>query len=179
MAIAVFEQLNRKQSPNFKLLSSTGIDSMNRFRQPMEPGGQQDNPIPTRFLAPIDCSKIPAQLGDSKLAHVPMFNDDIYIIFFFIYLLHVTTPPIGRLKRTNLPQHTSGQNRFSWTSWRGKRQFLSKIQLGRKCPSPFSHFLMRSFEKIPRKFAKTLFRLLQDNFMTIRKSCIKFFLEFL
>jgi hypothetical protein len=40
MAIAVFEQLNRKQSPNFKLLSSTGIDSMNRFRQPMEPGGQ-------------------------------------------------------------------------------------------------------------------------------------------
>jgi hypothetical protein len=25
------------------------------------PAGQYDNPIPTRFIAPIDCSKIPAQ----------------------------------------------------------------------------------------------------------------------
>jgi hypothetical protein len=36
----------------------------NRFRQPMEPGGPvrpYDNPIPTRFLAPKDCFKIPAQ----------------------------------------------------------------------------------------------------------------------
>ncbi len=34
----------------------------NRFRQPMLPGvaGQYDNPIPSLFLAPIDCSKIPA-----------------------------------------------------------------------------------------------------------------------
>jgi hypothetical protein len=60
-----------------------------------------------------------------QLAHVPIFNDDIYIIFFIVYFLHVTTPPIGRLKRINLPRHTSGQNRFFWTSWRGKRQFVS------------------------------------------------------
>jgi hypothetical protein len=28
--------------------------------------GRYDNPIPTRFLAPIDCCKIPAQVGESK-----------------------------------------------------------------------------------------------------------------
>jgi hypothetical protein len=36
--------------------------SRNQFRQPMYPGGLvYDNPIPTRFLALIDCSKIPAE----------------------------------------------------------------------------------------------------------------------
>ncbi len=29
--------------------------------------GWYDNPIPTRFLAPIDCSKIPAQLYSGTL----------------------------------------------------------------------------------------------------------------
>jgi hypothetical protein len=33
----------------------------NEFRQPMYPGGLYDIPIRTRFLAPIDCLKIPAQ----------------------------------------------------------------------------------------------------------------------
>ncbi len=33
-----------------------------RFRQPepRSPAGRDDNPIPTRFLVPIDCYKIPA-----------------------------------------------------------------------------------------------------------------------
>jgi hypothetical protein len=33
--------------------------------------GRYDNPIPTRFLAPIDCSKIPAQfiLGEIPVGH--------------------------------------------------------------------------------------------------------------
>ncbi len=35
----------------------------NRFRQPLQPvAGRYDNPIPTRFLVPIDCSKISAQI---------------------------------------------------------------------------------------------------------------------
>jgi hypothetical protein len=32
----------------------------NEFRQPMSPGGRYDNPIPPRFLAPIDSLQIPA-----------------------------------------------------------------------------------------------------------------------
>jgi hypothetical protein len=32
----------------------------NRLRQPMKLAGRYDNPIPTQFLAPIDCSKVPA-----------------------------------------------------------------------------------------------------------------------
>jgi hypothetical protein len=34
--------------------------------------GRYDNPIPTRFLAPIDCSKIPAQtsLEKYKMGHI-------------------------------------------------------------------------------------------------------------
>jgi hypothetical protein len=67
-----------------------GIDSVSLWSL----AGRYDNPIPARFLAPIDCSKIPAQLGDRKLAHVPMFDDNVYNIFFFYYLLDVTTPPI-------------------------------------------------------------------------------------
>ncbi len=48
-------------SPNFKLLRSQIIDS----KQPIPPGcvawrAVYDNPIPSRFLAPIDCLKIPA-----------------------------------------------------------------------------------------------------------------------
>ncbi len=35
------------------------MEPRNRFRQPM--AAQYDNPILTRFLAPIDCSKITAQ----------------------------------------------------------------------------------------------------------------------
>ncbi len=41
----------------FKLLWSPGIDSASLCSL----AGRYDNPIPTRFLAPKDCSKIPAQ----------------------------------------------------------------------------------------------------------------------
>jgi hypothetical protein len=40
---------------SFKLLRSSGIDSVSLT-------GRYDNSIPTRFLAPIDCSKIPEQV---------------------------------------------------------------------------------------------------------------------
>jgi hypothetical protein len=39
----------------FKLLRSPGID----FASLCSMSGRYENPIPTRFLAPIDCSKIP------------------------------------------------------------------------------------------------------------------------
>ena len=41
---------------HFKLLRSSGIDSKESIRL----AGRDDNPIPARFLAPIDCSKITA-----------------------------------------------------------------------------------------------------------------------
>jgi hypothetical protein len=41
-------------TPMFKLLRSPGVDLA---------GWPVQQPIPTRFLAPIDCSKIPAQNG--------------------------------------------------------------------------------------------------------------------
>ncbi len=48
----------------FKLLKSPRID-------PKEPihslAGRYDNPIPSRFLAPIDCLQIPAQISDRYL----------------------------------------------------------------------------------------------------------------
>jgi hypothetical protein len=40
----------------FQVIDSAGLNS--------SLAGRYDNPIPTRFLAPIDCSKIPAQLGN-------------------------------------------------------------------------------------------------------------------
>ena len=43
---------------NFKLLRISGIDSASLRSQ----AGRYDNPIPTRFLAPIDSLKIPALL---------------------------------------------------------------------------------------------------------------------
>jgi hypothetical protein len=41
----------------FNLLRSTGIDSISLCRL----AGRYDNPIPTRFIASIDSTKIPAQ----------------------------------------------------------------------------------------------------------------------
>ncbi len=43
----------------FKLLGRPGIDSASLC----SPAGRNDNPIPTRFLATIDCSEIPAQMS--------------------------------------------------------------------------------------------------------------------
>jgi hypothetical protein len=50
------------QSPNF----STFKEPKNRFQETNSAklcslAGRYDNPIPTRFLAPIDCLKIPTQ----------------------------------------------------------------------------------------------------------------------
>jgi hypothetical protein len=40
---------------------------MNRFRQPLKADGKvYDNPIPTRFLAPIDCYKVQAQESSAR-----------------------------------------------------------------------------------------------------------------
>jgi hypothetical protein len=67
----------------FKLLRSPGVDSLSQYFQTfLEPrnrfqgmnsaslcslAGLYDNPIPTRFLAPIDCLKIPALAGTTTL----------------------------------------------------------------------------------------------------------------
>jgi hypothetical protein len=49
--------LNTTRDGILKLLTSPGIDSASICSL----SGRDDNPIPTRFLAPIDCSKIPAK----------------------------------------------------------------------------------------------------------------------
>jgi hypothetical protein len=51
----------RARARIFKRLWSPGIDPRKEFRQPMCLAGRYDNPIPTRFLAPLDCLKLPAQ----------------------------------------------------------------------------------------------------------------------
>ena len=43
-----------------------GINSASLFSL----AGRYDNPLPTRFLAPIDCSKIPAQCSLQRLEHI-------------------------------------------------------------------------------------------------------------
>jgi hypothetical protein len=52
------------QSPYFKHLWSPGIDSK-EWIPPAYVASRAgyDNPIPTRFLAPVDCLKIPALAG--------------------------------------------------------------------------------------------------------------------
>ncbi len=52
------------QSPNFQ----TFQEPKNRFQGTNSTRlhslvGQYDNPVPTRFLAPVDCIKIPTQLS--------------------------------------------------------------------------------------------------------------------
>jgi hypothetical protein len=57
------------QSPNFQ----TFDEPRNRFQGincailcSLAVAGRYDNPIPTRFLAPIDCLKIPAQFAEKR-----------------------------------------------------------------------------------------------------------------
>jgi hypothetical protein len=52
-----------RQSPNYKLLRSPGIDSKKSIPRLCSLAGRYYNPIPTRFPASIDCLKIPAQAG--------------------------------------------------------------------------------------------------------------------
>ncbi len=52
-----------RMSPEPVLLNCYGAPELiprNEFRQPCSLAGRYDNPIPLRFLAPIDCLKIPA-----------------------------------------------------------------------------------------------------------------------
>ncbi len=70
----------------FKLLRIPESIPRNRFCQPMQTGGP--NPLPTRFLAPIDCSKIPALsfeiywqklLAGKQQENSQIFNEDFYL----------------------------------------------------------------------------------------------------
>jgi hypothetical protein len=45
----------------FKLLWSPGIDSKELIPQAYAMAGLYNNPIPARFLVPLDCSKVPAK----------------------------------------------------------------------------------------------------------------------
>ncbi len=52
----------------FKLLRSPGIDSKESITPAyVASGDRYDKPFPTRFLAPIDCSKIPTLFFSNEL----------------------------------------------------------------------------------------------------------------
>jgi len=60
--------------------------------------GQYDNPIPTRFLAPIDCLKIPAQIKNIRISKNCLFtasaavmapnSKKLFANFYFIFLAY-------------------------------------------------------------------------------------------
>ncbi len=52
----------------------------NEFRQPCSLAGRYDNPIPTRFLAPIDCLKIPAPNTGSNGANSFSFLSSLSLL---------------------------------------------------------------------------------------------------
>jgi hypothetical protein len=56
----------RFRFPSVGIFKLQGIDSAN----PLQPGGPFYNPIPSRFLATIDCSKIPALDYTRKIQQV-------------------------------------------------------------------------------------------------------------
>jgi hypothetical protein len=58
----VFVVMDSYRDGIFKFLRSQGIDSASLCSL----AGRYDNPIPTRFLAPIDYSKFPAQCRELK-----------------------------------------------------------------------------------------------------------------
>jgi hypothetical protein len=60
VVVAYVQPFTNGQSPNFKLLRSPRIDSKESI--PPDYVAGYDNHIPIRFLATIDCSKIPAQI---------------------------------------------------------------------------------------------------------------------
>ncbi len=57
-------RLKKERDSVLKLLRSTGIDSASLGS--LAVAGRCDNPIPNRFLAPIDCSKILAQRSEPE-----------------------------------------------------------------------------------------------------------------
>jgi hypothetical protein len=60
---SVYILVNITEPVFLKVSGAQELIPRNEFRHPMKPGGQvrrYDNPIPNRFLAPIDCLKIPA-----------------------------------------------------------------------------------------------------------------------
>jgi hypothetical protein len=46
----------------FNFLGAQELNQWNQFRRAVGLAGRYDNPLPTRFRAPIDCLKIPALL---------------------------------------------------------------------------------------------------------------------
>jgi hypothetical protein len=66
MLVVKFSNVITYRARICKHLRSPGIDSEKSIPQPSSLASQYDNPIPTKFLAPIDCLKIPAQKKDEK-----------------------------------------------------------------------------------------------------------------
>jgi hypothetical protein len=67
--------LIKKQSPNFE----TNKEPKNRFQRINSTrlsclAGRYDNPIPTRFLAPIDCLKIPSWEYIELYVHIKLIG---------------------------------------------------------------------------------------------------------
>ncbi len=75
----------------FKLLRSPRIDSYDLWRNSAKLcslAGSYDNPIPTRFLVPIDCLKIPPQsLLPALLKHKLILT--FYVAGFVVALLYI------------------------------------------------------------------------------------------
>jgi hypothetical protein len=53
-------EVKRTEAVFLKLLWSPGINSKELIPPAYAPGGLYNNPIPTRFLVPLDCSKVPS-----------------------------------------------------------------------------------------------------------------------
>jgi hypothetical protein len=53
-------EVKRPEAVFLKLLWSPGIDSQELIPPAYALAGLYNNPIPARFLAPLDCSKVPA-----------------------------------------------------------------------------------------------------------------------
>ncbi len=101
----------------FKLLGAQESIRRNRFRQPMKLAGRYNNPIPARFLVPINCSKIPA-LGFLNvynscsvfysIAQCGMVQLDLEwlstALYCFSHVLSPFNPLLGETEATNSQQ---------------------------------------------------------------------------
>jgi hypothetical protein len=101
-----------------KRLRNSGIDPKKRFRQPMLPGGLVRKPISTRFLSPIDCSKIPPLIRGYCIS----YKDDVTVIL----LLDVSFMLANRQTKVKQIRHKVSSIPLirvcSWILWEKKRK---------------------------------------------------------
>jgi hypothetical protein len=101
---------------DFKLLRSPGIDSASNVAW----RAGTTNPIPTRFLAPIDCSKIPAltSCGAGSLCRVKCGRQPLYFcnyLIFRVYTVYMYTLPT--CMSCQMPNLAKNAHIFACTAW--------------------------------------------------------------